>query len=111
MKIKSKKQKGRRLQKWVAMQLHKYFPQFAPGDVRVAIMGERGQDVKLSPFAQKIVPYDFECKNQEKNRTVFRFYEQAKRIGVLEPVLVVKQNKQKPLVVIDAEHFFKLIKC
>ena len=110
MNNKSRKQKGRRLQRWVSDQLHKHFPQFAPGDVRVAIMGERGLDIKLSPFAKKVLPYDFECKNQERNKTVYNFYKQAKKNGVLEPVLVVKQNKEKPLIVLDAEHFFKLIK-
>ena len=110
MNNKSRKQNGRRLQRWVADKLHKIFPQLAPGDVRVAIMGERGLDIKLSPFAKKAIPYDFECKNQERNTTVYKFYDQALRNGDLEPVLVLKSNKNKPLVVIDAEHFFKLIK-
>ena len=61
--------------------LHKHFPQFAPGDVRVAIIGERGLDIKLSPFAKKVLPYDFECKNQERNRTIYNFYNQAKKYG------------------------------
>ena len=29
-------------------------------------MGESGEDIKLSPAARKLIPYSFECKNQEK---------------------------------------------
>ena len=29
-------------------------------------MGESGEDIQLSPAARKLIPFAFECKNQEK---------------------------------------------
>ena len=29
-------------------------------------MGESGRDIRLSPSAEKVVPFDIECKNTEK---------------------------------------------
>ena len=57
----------------------------------------------------KLIPYDFECKNQEKMKTIYQWYNQAKRHGDLEPVLVMKQNSREELVVVSLDHFLKLI--
>jgi hypothetical protein len=71
-------------------------------------MGAGGEDVQLSPAARKLIPYQIECK--AKNRAqVFTWYEQAKTHGKHEPIVVVKQDRKKPLVIVDAEHFFKLL--
>ena len=45
-------------------------------------------------------------------KTVYNFYKQAsKKIPKnLEPVVVMKMNSRDPLVVIDVDHFFDLIK-
>ena len=56
------------------------------------------------------IPYQFECKNQEKFATLYSFYKQGRKHGRLEPVLVCKMNDNKPLAVIDLEHFFEIIK-
>ena len=44
----SRKAKGRRLQNWVRDSLRGLFLALTDDDVKVAIMGERGADVKLS---------------------------------------------------------------
>jgi hypothetical protein len=71
-------------------------------------MGVSGADVKLSPLAQDLIPFQFECKNLAKI-AVYNYYEQCRTHGIYEPVVIMKQNKSKPLVVIDAEVFLNII--
>ena len=71
-------------------------------------MGESGEDIQLSPAARKLIPYAIECKNQEKVN-VWEAYKQAEdNSGKYEPVVIIKRNKSKPLVVVDAEYFVSL---
>jgi hypothetical protein len=72
-------------------------------------MGAGGEDIQLSPFARKLIPYQIECKAKARAQ-VFTWYEQAQSHGKYEPLVVVKQDRKRPLVVVDAEHFFKLIR-
>ena len=110
MKTSSAKAKGRRLQNLLRDKLLATFSTLEEGDIRSTVMGMTGEDVQLSPKAQKIIPYAFECKNQEK-LNVWKSFEQAEsHSGDLEtmPALVVARNRQKPLVVLDLEHFLKI---
>ena len=66
MKTASKKAKGRKLQNDVRDCLLQTFPELEQDDIRTAVMGESGEDIKLSPAAQRLIPYSFECKNQER---------------------------------------------
>jgi ABC-type phosphonate transport system ATPase subunit len=66
MKPSSAKAKGRRLQNEVAAAFLRLSPDLRPGDVRPAIMGESGTDIKLSPLAERLIPFDTECKYQER---------------------------------------------
>ena len=67
MKTSSKKAKGRRLQDAVCNRLVEHFEgKLEPGDLRPALMGESGEDLKRSPLARRLLPFSFECKNQEK---------------------------------------------
>ena len=110
MKSRSAKNKGKRLQNSVRDILLETFNQLEPDDIRSAIMGESGEDIKLSPAARKLIPYSFECKNQEK-LNIWEAYKQAsENSGDYEPLVVLKRNNHKPLVLIDAESFVKLIK-
>ena len=53
-------------------------------------------------------PYSIECKNVEK-LNVWEAYSQAiENSGDYEPLVVMKKNGKKPLVVVDAEYFVKL---
>lgn len=108
----SRKAKGRRLQQWVRDFILGLFPdRFTEDDVRSTSMGAGGEDVLLSSFVREVLPYSIECKNVEK-LNVWRSYEQASENcgDCWEPVVVIKRNHQKPLVVIDAEYFFNLHK-
>ena len=109
MKTSSAKAKGRNLQKWVRDIILEKFSGLEPDDVRSTSMGAGGEDVQLSPAARKHFPFSVECKNVEK-LNVWGAYEQAEaNSGDHEPILIMKKNRKKPLIVIDAEAFFKLL--
>ena len=78
MKTSSAKAKGRKLQQWFRNLLIEKFP------------------------------YSIECKNQEAIN-VWKSYEQAEEnSGDYEPIVVLKRNKTKPLVLVDADYFVRL---
>ena len=110
MKQKSRRAKGKKLQRILREKLLTAFPHLRQGDIRVAKTGENGEDLKLSRIAKRLIPYQFECKNQEKFKTLYSFYSQACKHGRYEPVLVVKQNTRRSLAVIDLDQFIDLIK-
>ncbi len=106
LKPSSAKQKGRILQQWVQKKLYEYAPELKEGDCRSTSMGAGGEDVQLSPAAREIYPIQIECKNLAKI-AVYDYYKQAAAHGANEPVVVIKQNHCKPLVVVDADYFFR----
>ena len=110
MKTSSGKAKGRRLQNKVRDVLLEHFSdKLEPDDIRTAIMGETGEDIKLSPAARRLIPYSFECKNQEK-LNIWSSLEQAKEnSGDYPPVLIFKRNRSKTYVTVELEEFMKLI--
>ena len=110
MKNKSRKQKGRRLQNYVRDELLKTFPNLNSEDVRVAFMRQPGPDIILSRVGKRLVPYQWECKNQQKMKTIYDWFTQAKKHGSLEPILVCKQNSREELAVISFKHLLELIK-
>ncbi len=110
MKTSSKKGKGRRLQNFVRDRLLLSFPTLEPDDVKAAIMGESGEDIKLSPAARKKIPYSFECKNQER-LSIWESLKQAEtNCNDRCPVLIFKRNHSKTYAVIDIDKFMDLIK-
>ena len=110
MKSRSAKNKGKRLQNSVRDILLETFNQLEPDDIRSAIMGESGEDIKLSPAARKLIPYSFECKNQEK-LNIWSSLEQAEENAQKgKPVLVFKRNRSKTYAVLQLEDFIELIK-
>jgi hypothetical protein len=109
MKPSSAKQKGRLLQQKVRDEILKRFPELEPDDCRSTSMGASGADVQLSPAAKRLVSYEIECKSLAAVG-VYKFYEQAKTHGKLEPLVVVKQNGSKPLAIVDLEHFLDLVR-
>ena len=110
MKQNSRRAKGKKLQRIVKDKLLSAFPHLHPGDIKVAKNGQQGEDLKLSRIARRLIPYQFECKNQEKFKILYSFYDQACRHGKHEPVLVIKQNTRRALAVIDLDQFIDLIK-
>ena len=111
MRTRSKKAKGRRLQNWVRDELLKRFPNLNDNDVVCAIMGERGVDIKLSEKAKKFIPLAIECKNQEAYKKLYKDYNQSSYNSDknIEPIVILKMNNEKPLVVMDATYFLDRI--
>jgi hypothetical protein len=107
MKTQSAKAKGRRLQQWVRDQLIEQLD-VHPEDIESRSMGAGGEDLIMARAARQKFPYSIECKNVEK-LNVWEAYEQAKsNCGDYEPLVVMKKNGKKPLVVVDAEYFVRL---
>lgn len=109
MRPQSAKAKGRTFQQWVRDYILSAFLTLEPDDVKSTSMGAQGEDIQLSPAARKLIPYQIECKAKARAQ-VYTWYEQAKSHGSHEPIVIIKQDRKKPLVVVDAEHFFSLIK-
>ena len=107
MKTSSAKAKGRRLQQWVRDLLIEKLD-IHPEDIESRSMGAGGEDLIMARAAREKFPYSIECKNQE-SINVWKSYEQAQENSKdYEPVVVLKRNNTKPLVLVDAEYFVKL---
>tara|TARA_R100000988_G_C3981504_1_gene157244 strand:+ start:717 stop:1061 length:345 start_codon:yes stop_codon:yes gene_type:complete len=109
MKTSSAKAKGRKLQQWFrdclidVLEIHEE-------DIESRSMGAGGEDLIMARAAREKFPYSVECKNQEKIN-IWESYKQAdSNSKVYEPVVVLKRNKHKPLVLVDAEYFVNLHK-
>jgi hypothetical protein len=105
-----KKNKGKRLQNKVRDILLEAFQDLEQDDIRSAIMGESGEDIKLSPAARKLIPYSIECKNQEKLNIWEALSQAEENSGVSTPVLIFKRNRSKTYAVLPIEEFINLIK-
>lgn len=108
MKTSSAKAKGRKLQQMVRDMILKYSPSLEKDDVKSTSMGASGEDVLLSPAARRQYPISIECKN----RASYAFYKDYDQAVIncpkdAEPVLVCKANHRNPVVIIDADWFFK----
>jgi|TARA_R110002020_G_scaffold121376_3_gene275874 hypothetical protein len=110
MKPNSRKAKGRYLQNIVKERIIKLYPVLGKDDIRTSLMSETGADIKLtSHTARKLFPYSIECKNRQDFKTLYAYFDQARRHLALEPLLVVKMNRERPLAVIDLDHLFELL--
>ena len=107
MKTSSAKAKGRRLQQWFRDLLIEKL-EVHPEDIESRSMGAGGEDLIMARAARAKFPYSIECKNQE-SVNVWKSYEQAKEnAGDYEPIVVLKRNNTKPLVLVDADYFVQL---
>ncbi len=109
MKPQSAKAKGRRLQQQFRELLIEELG-IHPEDIESRSMGAGGEDLIMARAAREKFPYSIECKNVEK-LNVWEAYKQAEENSKdYEPVVVMKKNNHKTLVVLDAEHFVKIHK-
>jgi len=109
MKPQSAKQKGRKFQQWVrdllieSLDIH-------PEDIESRSMGAAGEDIMMSRAARDSFPLSIECKCQQ-SVNIWGAYKQAEEnSGDYEPIVFLKRNNTKPLVLVDAEYFVKLYK-
>jgi hypothetical protein len=107
MRPQSAKAKGRRLQQWVRDKLVECL-HIHPEDIESRSMGAGGEDLIMARAARSKFPHSIECKNVEK-LNIWDAYEQASaNCGDYEPIVVMKKNGKKPLVVVDAEYYIQL---
>jgi hypothetical protein len=109
MKTASAKAKGRSLQTLVAKKLLDSFPQFTEKDIKSTPMGVNNVDIQMSQAAHGLLGLAIECKNRAK-MAVYTDYTQACDHADGEPIVVIKQNRSKPLAVMDLDYFIKLLK-
>ena len=124
MKPASAKAKGRELQKKVRDKIIATFHGLTIHDVTSTSMGANGVDVKLSKAARKMFPYAIECKNLAQ-AAIYKMYDQSAanadkdaddgygfviKENRLEPIVVIRQNRRKPLVALDFEVFMEMAK-
>jgi hypothetical protein len=109
MRPASAKNKGRRLQQWVRDLLIELNSHLTDEDIRSTSMGAGGEDVLLSPRAREVIPFQIECKNKEEVAAM-KWYQQAKEHGPHEPLLIIKENHAEPIVCVNAELFFEMVR-
>lgn len=73
-------------------------------------MGAGGEDVLLSPAARRKFPVSIECKSVARF-VGYTHMEQAKENAPkgAEPVVVMRANRKEPVVIVDADYFFRLL--
>jgi hypothetical protein len=117
IKVSSAKAKGRNLQKWVCEQISKLtgIPWSSNGKEDCPIssrpMGQSGTDVRLESHVKKLFPFSVECKWCE-SWSVPSWIEQAKtnQEKGTHWVLFCKRSRLNPVVILDAETFFELLR-
>ena len=72
-------------------------------------MGMSGEDIVLSPAAKRVIPYSFECKNQERLNLWSSLNQAESNCEDRQPVLVFKRNRSKIYVAIEFDHFIDMI--
>ena len=107
MKTQSAKAKGRRLQQWFRDLLIEKL-NIHPEDIESRSMGAGGEDLIMARAAREKFPYSVECKNQEKINLWVSYNQAQQNSKNHEPVVILKRNNSKPLILVDAEYFVKL---
>ena len=72
-------------------------------------MGESGEDIILSPAARDLIPFSFECKNQERLNIWESLSQSEQNCGKYTPAVVFKRNRTKTYIALELEEFFKMI--
>ncbi|MEA2036493.1 MAG: hypothetical protein U9O94_03230, partial [Nanoarchaeota archaeon] len=74
-------------------------------------MGQAGTDIRLLGEALDGFPFSVECKRCE-NMSVPAWVKQAKanQLDNTDWLLFTKRNREQPLVILDADVFFEILK-
>lgn len=113
IKTSSAKAKGRNLQKWTCEKISELTGYQTGKDqpIESRPMGQSGTDVRLESKVLNKFPFSVECKFQE-NWSIHKWIEQAKEnlIKNTDWLLICKKSRKNPIIIMDAEAFFKMIK-
>ena len=72
-------------------------------------MGESGEDIILSPAARDLIPFSFECKNQERLNIWESLSQAEENSNKHIAALVFKRNRTKTYITLELEEFLKII--
>lgn len=111
MKPSSAKQKGRKHQQWVRDLILRLWDEIHEDDVKSTSMGCPGEDITMSNSARQLVPVSIECKSLAKFAG-YTILDQAiaNAPSNIEPIGVIRANNRRPVVLVDAEYFFNLLR-
>lgn len=110
MRPQSAKAKGRRFQQWCADRFKLRLPQLTGNDVLSLSMGAAGDDLILSPAAQRLLPYGFEMKNVETLPLWATLRQvQKRRDDDLTPCVVARKNRTHPVAIVPLGHLLELL--
>ena len=111
--IKSRKAKGRNLQKLVCKKLSELtgISWGKDKEIESREMGQAGRDIKLYGKAKQLILLDIECKNQEK-WSVLTWIKQAKlnQEAGRYWALICKKNHVDPVIIMDLDNFLEIYK-
>lgn len=119
MKVSSIKDKGRRLQKWVANKIGQAIGLPVGKDLPIQSreMGQSGADIRLDSQAKRFFPFSVECKNTAKWNMTKAIQQAKENTAPGQHWLVVFKRESRrpderipPVVILDAEVFFDLFK-
>ena len=72
-------------------------------------MGESGEDIILSPAARDLIPFSFECKNQERLNIWESLSQSEENSKENIPAVVFTRNRTKTYIALELEEFLKII--
>ena len=112
MKASSAKKKGRLLQLWVAERISELtgYEHGKDKPIESRPMGQDGTDIRMEKAVLEEFPFSVECKNQETWQP-HKWIEQAvkNQLKNTDWLLVCKRNRARPVIMMDAKAFFKLL--
>ena len=111
--IKSRKARARKLQNWIAQQISDLLGITWGKDELIAPreMGQAGVDIRLIGEAKEKFNFAIEAKNAESWVLPSAIKQARENQGDFANWMVVlKKNNMKPIVVLDAEEFFRIYK-
>ena len=108
--VRSAKNKGARLQNHIRDRLRAVFSSLHEDDILAQPMGQSGSDIILTPAARELIKYSFEAKAFAKF-SMYSHMEQASANARPDetPIVVFRADRKKAMVMVDFEHFIKLI--
>jgi len=111
--VSSRKAKGRKLQQWTAQKISELTGIPWGKDELIASRegAQAGTDIRLIGKALKLFPFSVENKFCE-SWAVHQWIEQAKanQLDGTDWIVIAKRSREKPVVIMDAETFFRLCK-
>jgi hypothetical protein len=107
----SAKAKGAGLQREIRDLILSNFPQLEPDDCKSTSMGASGEDIQLSPHARRVLGgIQIECKRRKSFKGIYDMMIQAKSHGKGTPVVILRQDRSKPLAIVELDHYIELLK-